>query len=80
MIDDSINEASEQFGLELALPSYGAVLGSVSQATVIIDGPNDGKASHVSTLVVYLLFFLYLFIEYHLQKFVICSETKGSAI
>lgn len=45
MIDDSVNEASEQFGLELALPSYGAKLGQVSMATVIIDGPNDGKIS-----------------------------------
>lgn len=43
LIDDSLNEASEQFELELTLPSYGARLGPVSQATVIIDGPNDGK-------------------------------------
>lgn len=43
MIDDSLNEASEQFGLELALPSYGSKLGPISQATIIIDGPNDGK-------------------------------------
>ncbi|XP_053388167.1 extracellular matrix organizing protein FRAS1-like isoform X2 [Mercenaria mercenaria] len=48
MIDDSINEASEQFGLELALPSYGAKLGPVSQATVIIDGPNDESVIHFS--------------------------------
>jgi len=43
LIDDSLNEASEQFELELTLPSYGARLGAISQATVVIDGPNDGE-------------------------------------
>ena len=35
-------EASEQFELQLTLPSYGARLGSRALATVVIDGPNDG--------------------------------------
>ncbi|KAL4240401.1 Extracellular matrix protein fras1 [Mactra antiquata] len=48
VIDDSINEASEQFGLELSMPSYGAILGPISQAIVIIDGPNDESLIHFS--------------------------------
>ena len=43
LIDDSLQEASEQFELELSLPSFGAKLGPANRATVIIDGPNDGK-------------------------------------
>ena len=43
LVDDSTNEATEQFEVELSSPSYGSKLGSVSKAAVLIDGPNDGE-------------------------------------
>lgn len=43
VIDDSIFENSEEFELRLTDSSYNAKIGLLSSATVIIDGPNDGK-------------------------------------
>ncbi|XP_052791092.1 extracellular matrix organizing protein FRAS1-like isoform X2 [Mya arenaria] len=48
IIDDSVAEASEQFDLQLTLPSYGARLGARAHATVVIDGPNDESSIHFS--------------------------------
>ncbi|WAQ95604.1 FRAS1-like protein [Mya arenaria] len=42
------NKASEQFDLQLTLPSYGARLGARAHATVVIDGPNDESSIHFS--------------------------------
>lgn len=49
VIDDSLFESPEEFELRLSDSSYNAKIGTLSSATVIIDGPNDGKL---------LLFFL----------------------
>lgn len=49
VIDDSLFESPEEFELRLSDSSYNAKIGTLSSATVIIDGPNDGKS---------LLFFL----------------------
>ena len=43
LVDDSINEATEQFEVELVSTSFGSRLGPVSKAAVLIDGPNDGE-------------------------------------
>ncbi|KAH3869870.1 hypothetical protein DPMN_033043, partial [Dreissena polymorpha] len=48
LIDDSVNEGLEQFDLQLTLPSYGARLGPLSHATIIIEGPNDESSIHFS--------------------------------
>ena len=45
MIDDSLFESPEEFELRLSDSSYNAKIGALSSATVIIDGPNDGKGS-----------------------------------
>ncbi|XP_076458587.1 LOW QUALITY PROTEIN: extracellular matrix organizing protein FRAS1-like [Babylonia areolata] len=45
VIDDSVYESAEQFELRLSDPSLPAVLGPISTAVVIIEGPND--ESHV---------------------------------
>lgn len=49
VIDDSLFESPEEFELRLSDSSYNAKIGTLSSATVIIDGPNDGIS---------LLFFL----------------------
>ena len=46
VIDDSVYESAEQFELHLSEPSLPAVLGPVSTAVVIIEGPNDGKRTN----------------------------------
>lgn len=43
VIDDSLFESPEEFELRLSDSSYNAKIGTLSSATVIIDGPNDGK-------------------------------------
>ena len=45
VIDDSLFESPEEFELRLSDSSYNARIGTLSSATVIIDGPNDGKGS-----------------------------------
>ena len=42
LVDDSLNEATEQFEVQLVSTSFGSRLGPISKATVLIDGPNDG--------------------------------------
>lgn len=44
VIDDSLFESPEEFELRLSDSSYNAKIGTLSSATVIIDGPNDGKS------------------------------------
>lgn len=43
VIDDSLFESPEEFELRLSDSSFNAKIGTLSSATVIIDGPNDGK-------------------------------------
>ena len=50
VIDDSLFESPEEFELRLSDSSYNAKIGTLSSATVIIDGPNDGKGSKYSQL------------------------------
>ena len=42
LVDDSLNEATEQFEVQLVSTSFGSRLGPISKATILIDGPNDG--------------------------------------
>lgn len=48
VIDDSEYEGSEQFELALSAPTYNTVVGPADKATVIINGPNDGKNYYLS--------------------------------
>ncbi|KAL3876627.1 hypothetical protein ACJMK2_034445 [Sinanodonta woodiana] len=48
IVDDSDQELSEQFMLELSSPSLGSKLGPVSMATVVIQGPNDESLIYFS--------------------------------
>lgn len=50
VIDDSLFESPEEFELRLSDSSYNAKIGTLSSATVIIDGPNDGKLIFFSKL------------------------------
>ena len=43
LVDDSLNEATEQFEVQLVSTSFGSRLGPISKATILIDGPNDGE-------------------------------------
>lgn len=48
IIDDSEYEGPEQFELGLSAPTYNTVVGPADKATVIINGPNDGRNYYLS--------------------------------
>lgn len=45
ILDDTLYEVSEKFEVVLSSPAAPARLGSLTTASVIISGPNDGKTA-----------------------------------
>lgn len=55
IIDDTLYEVNEEFEVVMSSPSGMARLGSVTTATVIIAGPNDGKISSLISICTILI-------------------------